>query len=48
LEFKAEMTNALNIVNLGNPTTNRNSTAFGTIRSANTMRQAQLGLRLHW
>ena len=48
LEFRAEMTNALNIVNLGSPTTGRNSANFGKIASANGMRQTQLGLRLAW
>ncbi len=46
LEFRAEMTNALNIVNLNSPNTNLNSSSFGQITSAGSMRQAQLGLRL--
>jgi hypothetical protein len=48
LEFRAEMTNALNLVNLGSPATGRNSTTFGKITSAGGMRQTQLGLRLAW
>ena len=48
LQFRTEMTNGLNLVNLGNPTTAMNSAAFGTIRSARTMRQIQLGLRLNF
>jgi hypothetical protein len=46
LEFRAEMTNALNLVNLNNPNTNYNSASFGQITSAGSMRQVQLGLRL--
>lgn len=46
LEFRAELTNALNLVNLSNPTTNYNSANFGTISTASPMRQTQLGLRL--
>jgi hypothetical protein len=46
LQFRAELTNAFNIVNLGSPTTSMNSQAFGTIRTARAMRQTQLGLRL--
>jgi hypothetical protein len=48
LEFRAEMTNALNLVNLSSPATGRNSTSFGKITSAGGMRQTQLGLRLAW
>ncbi len=48
LQFRAEMTNALNQVNLGQPNATFSSPQFGTIRSANPMRQAQLGLRLAW
>lgn len=48
LQFRAEMTNALNLVNLSGPTTSMNSAAFGTIRSARSMRQIQLGLRLNF
>jgi hypothetical protein len=46
LQFRAEATNALNIVNLSNPTTGQNSATFGQIRTARPMRQVQLGLRL--
>jgi hypothetical protein len=46
MQFRGEMTNAFNIVNLSAPTANLNSPAFGTIRTARDMRQAQLGLRL--
>jgi outer membrane receptor protein involved in Fe transport len=46
LQFRAEMTNAFNIVNLSNPDGNLNSRTFGTIRTAGAMRQSQLGLRL--
>jgi hypothetical protein len=46
LQFRAEMTNAFNIVNLSNPDGNLNSKSFGTIRTAGAMRQSQLGLRL--
>jgi hypothetical protein len=48
LQFRTEMTNAFNLVNLGNPTTSMNSAAFGAIRGARTMRQIQLGLRLNF
>ncbi|MGH9852090.1 MAG: TonB-dependent receptor domain-containing protein, partial [Blastocatellia bacterium] len=46
LQFRAEATNALNIVNLNNPVTGRNSSQFGKITTARTMREVQLGLRL--
>jgi hypothetical protein len=46
LQFRAEMTNALNLVSLGAPTVSLNSSAVGTIRTARGMRQVQLGLRL--
>jgi hypothetical protein len=46
LQFRAEATNAFNIVNLSNPTTGQNSNTFGQIRTARAMRQVQLGLRL--
>jgi hypothetical protein len=46
LQFRAEATNAFNIVNLNNPVTARNSAQFGQIRDARTMREIQLGLRL--
>jgi hypothetical protein len=46
VQLRGEFTNALNIVNLGGPTTTLSSTQFGQIRSASTMRQVQLGARL--
>ncbi len=47
LQFRAEATNAFNIVNLSNPGTNANSSStFGKISTARPMRQAQLGLKL--
>jgi hypothetical protein len=47
LEFRAEAANALNIVNLNNPSaTTVGTSTFGRITSANSMRQLQLGLRL--
>ena len=45
LEFRAEMFNALNRVNLGNPNATFSSTLFGRITSANDPRIIQLGLR---
>ena len=47
LEFRAEASNVLNIVNLNNPSgTTVGTTNFGQITTANPMRQLQLGLRL--
>ncbi len=46
LQFRAELTNAFNLVNLGNPQSAIGSAAFGAIRSAGDMRRVQLGLRL--
>jgi hypothetical protein len=50
LTFRAEGTNVLNTVNLGQPGNSvpagATSTTFGVIRSANAMRRMQLGLRL--
>ena len=47
LQFRAEATNVLNIVNLSNPGTNINAPAtFGKIRTAGNMRRIQLGARL--
>jgi hypothetical protein len=48
IEFRAEMTNALNIVNLSSPSTSLNSSTFGKITSASGMRQTQMGMRLSW
>lgn len=46
LQVRVEATNALNIVNLSNPNNTFTNSAFGQIRSARSMREAQLGLRL--
>jgi len=46
LEFRAEASNALNIVNLNNPSATVGTASFGTITGAGSMRQLQLGLRL--
>jgi hypothetical protein len=46
IQFRGEVTNALNLVNLSAPTATLNSQAVGTIRTARAMRQVQLGLRL--
>ena len=47
LEFRAEASNVLNIVNFNNPSgTTVGTTNFGQITTANPMRQLQLGLRL--
>jgi hypothetical protein len=48
LQIRADVTNALNLVSLGLPNATLNSPGVGTIRSAQAMRQAQLGLRLYW
>ena len=48
LQFRVEASNALNLVSLGQPNSVLNSPAFGTIRSAQPMRQVQAGLRLYW
>jgi len=45
VQFRVEATNAFNLVNLSNPTTNVRSSTYGQIRSARQMRQIQLGLR---
>lgn len=45
LEFRAEFFNVLNVVNLGNPSTNYNSSLFGRITNAGEPRITQLGLR---
>jgi outer membrane receptor protein involved in Fe transport len=46
LQFRAEATNAFNMVNLSAPGTNANSSStFGKITTANPMRQMQLGLK---
>jgi hypothetical protein len=46
LQARGEFTNAFNMVNLGAPTATLSSTQFGQIRSAGSMRQVQVGLRL--
>jgi hypothetical protein len=50
LTFRAEATNALNLVNYGQPgnsvPSGATSTTFGVIRNANAMRRLQLGVRL--
>ena len=46
LQFRTEITNAFNLVNLNAPTSTLNSSAVGTIRNARAMREMQLGLRL--
>lgn len=48
LQFRAEMFNAFNQVNFGNPTTAVNSGAFGRLRSASEARVIQFGLKLLW
>jgi hypothetical protein len=46
LQFRGEMSNAFNLVNLSNPSTGQSSTStFGKISSAGPMRQVQLGMR---
>ena len=45
-QVPGEFTNAFNLVNLGSPTATLSSSQFGQVRSANSMRQVQLGLRL--
>jgi hypothetical protein len=46
VQFRWEMFNAFNNVNLGNPSTNRGDTRFGGISSALTAREMQAGLKL--
>lgn len=46
LQFRTEMTNGFNMVNLNNPINAMNNAALGTIRTARDMRQVQFGLRL--
>jgi outer membrane receptor protein involved in Fe transport len=45
VQFRVEATNAFNMVNLSNPTTNVRSSTYGKIRTARQMRQIQLGVR---
>jgi hypothetical protein len=46
LQVRGEFTNVFNLVNLSNPNAALNAAAVGTIRSAASMRQVQLGLRM--
>ena len=46
LQVRVEMFNIFNNVNYGNPNSSFDSTAFGRITSAGTMRQIQLGAKL--
>ncbi|HUS05499.1 MAG TPA: TonB-dependent receptor [Bryobacteraceae bacterium] len=46
LQFRWEMFNAFNNVNLGNPSTNTGDARFGRISSASTAREMQAGLKL--
>jgi hypothetical protein len=46
LQYRLEMTNGLNMVNLNQPTATLNSSAVATIRTARDMRNLQMGLRL--
>lgn len=49
LQFRCEGSNAFNLVSLGTPGTNVSApSSFGIIRSAQPMRQLQLGLRLRF
>ena len=48
LQFRAESTNAFNMVSLNAPSATLTSSSFGSISSAHTMRQIQLGMRLHF
>ena len=48
LRFRADMYNATNHVNYGNPTASINSSTFGQIRSAGGMRSMQMNARLTW
>jgi Carboxypeptidase regulatory-like domain/TonB dependent receptor len=45
MQFRAEATNAFNMVNLRGPNTTLTSSAFGTINEAEAMRELQLGMR---
>jgi carboxypeptidase family protein/TonB-dependent receptor-like protein len=48
LQFRADMFNALNHVNLGGPNGSINSSQFGRINSAGGMRSMQMGLRFQF
>jgi outer membrane receptor protein involved in Fe transport len=45
-QFRGEMTNAFNLVNLGTPSLTESSATFGRITTAGAMRVAQLGIRM--
>lgn len=47
-QFRAESTNAFNLVSLNAPSQTLSSSSFGSISGARSMRQIQLGLRLHF
>jgi hypothetical protein len=46
LQFRWELTNAFNMVNLANPTSNLSSRDVGVITSGRAMREMSMGLRL--
>jgi hypothetical protein len=48
LQFRADMFNALNHVNLGGPNGNISSSQFGRISGAGGMRSMQMGLRFQF
>lgn len=48
IQFRAELFNAFNLVNFGNPTTDFSAATFGRIVSAATSRQIQLGLKYNF
>ena len=48
LQIRADMFNAVNHVNLSNPSTGLNGATFGEINSAGSMRVVQLNSRLQW
>lgn len=48
LQFRADMFNALNHVNLGGPNGNRSNAQFGRITGAGGMRAMQMGLRFQF
>jgi len=47
-QFRAEASNAFNIVSRSSPGTTVNTGTFGVISSANTMRQIQIGGKLNF
>ncbi len=48
LQFRADLFNLFNNVNLNNPTASSASSAFGKITSAQNARQVQVALRLEF